>query len=196
MRPVHKTRNILPDGEIIGLYWARDERAIACTADKYEKLLFHIANNVLTDRADCEECLNDTYLGIWNAIPPQRPAVFPAFISKIMRNIATDRYKHRMRSKRVPNALTVSLEEIGDTLSLGDTVDDERNAREIGDLINSYLKTLNDRQRYIFIGRYYMGDTLETIAAELHVNASTVHREVGRIRQGLKEHLERNGVYV
>ena len=113
-----------------------------------------------------------------------------------MRNIATDRYKHRMRSKRVPSALTVSLEEIGDTLSLGDTVDDERNAREIGDLINSYLKTLNDRQRYIFIGRYYMGDTLETIAAELHVNASTVHREVGRIRQGLKEHLERNGVYV
>ncbi len=186
----------LADGQIVELYWARDERAIEYTADKYEKLLLHIAHNILDDHEDCEECLNDTYLGIWNAIPPQRPAVFPAFITKIMRNIATDRYKHHMRSKRVPSALTVSLEEIGDTFSTGDTVDAEQGARELGGLINGYLETLNDRQRYIFIGRYYMGDTLETIAAELHVNASTVHREEGRIRQGLKEYLERNGVYV
>ncbi len=186
----------LEDESILDLYWAREERAIGETDFKYGAFLYRIAYNYLHDRADSEECQNDTYLGIWNSIPPSRPEVFPAYIARIMRNTAIKRYKERTRKMRVPSEMTVSIEELEGVMQGGGTPEEEYTAAELGRLINDYLGTLTDRQQYIFIGRFYMSDTLETIAAELNVNASTVHRELTRIKQDLRTYLERNGVYV
>ena len=90
----------MPDGEIIELYWKREEAAISETDKKYGKYLYRIAYNIVHDELDCEECLNDTYLGTWNRIPPARPNVFQIFLSKIMRNIAVDRFRKNTAKKR------------------------------------------------------------------------------------------------
>ncbi len=186
----------LADEQIIELYWQRDEKAIHETEVKYGKLLFSIAYNILHDRLDCEECKNDTYLGVWNTIPPTRPTMFSAFISKIMRNIAIDKYKEKSSKKRIPAELTVSMEDLRDFLHAGDTPEAEYTAKELGKIISDYVRGLSDRQQFIFMERYYLYSTIESIAEELGVSLSTVHRETEKMKQGLKAHLERNGVYV
>ncbi|MCD7754770.1 MAG: sigma-70 family RNA polymerase sigma factor [Firmicutes bacterium] len=189
-------RTILEDEQIVQLYWTRDETAIQRTDDKYGALMYRVAYNVLHDRQDCEECRNDAYLGVWNAIPPNRPEVLPVFLCKIMRNVALMKFREKTRKKRIPSEMLVSIEDLANTLHSADSPECQCQAAELGRLINGYLAGLTERQQYIFVGRFYMGDTLETIAGGLGVNASTVHREIGKIKQGLKSYLERNDVYV
>lgn len=189
-------KSISSDDEIMDLYWARDDKAIVLTADKYGRFLYRIAYNILHDPSDCEECQNDVYFGIWNAIPPSRPQVFPAFISKIMRNTACKKYKEKTRKKRIPSEMIVSLHEMEDFLHSADSVSTECSADELGEIINDFLSRLSERQQCIFIGRFYMGDTLEVIAEEFCIHVSTVHREIEKIKHRLKSHLERRGIYV
>jgi RNA polymerase sigma-70 factor (ECF subfamily) len=184
------------DEQIIDMYWQRDSDAIRETENKYGHLLWNVANNILGDAQDCEECRNDAYLGIWNAIPSAKPNVFSAFIMQIMRRIAINRYKEKSRKKRVPSQLTVSIEDLENFVSGGRPVEDAYEAEEIGKIISDYVKGLNDRQRYIFIDRYYLAEPVEKTAADLFISIQTVYREVEKIKQGLKDHLERNGVYV
>lgn len=188
-------RLLLKDEEIIALYWARNEEAIRETDRKYGKLLYQQAYNILHDRCDCEECQNDTYLGAWNTIPPERPTSLQAYIVKIMRRIAISRYREKTASKRVPSEMTDCLEELltgnGTLPLLGMEAPD---GSELTDLINEFVRGLPDRQRYIFIGRYYMSDPIDRIARELAVTESTVYRELERLRVLFRQHLERNGV--
>ncbi len=107
---------LISDERIIELYWKRDEKAIHETEVKYGKMLFSIAYNILHDKSDCEECQNDTYLCVWKRIPPIRPVVFSAFISKIMRDISINKYKEKTSKKRIPSELTVSIEDLHDYL--------------------------------------------------------------------------------
>ena len=109
-----KSKGLLADEAIIELYWKRDERAIEETDLKYRKYLYSIAYNIVHDEPDCEECLNDTSFGVWNRIPPARPNAFAAFIGKIMRNIAVDRYRRNTSAKRSPTELEASLDEFGE----------------------------------------------------------------------------------
>ena len=189
-------QTIIDDEQIIELYWQRNENAIQETDKKYGQFLFRIAYNILHDRLDCEECQNDTYLDVWKAIPPTRPTVFPAFITKIMRRIALDRYKEKTAKRRIPSEYTVSMEDIKDTLHSNETVDSEYAAEELGKIISDYVRSLTDRQRYIFIDRFYLAEPVETIAADLSISVSTIYRELENIKQGLKTYLERNEVYV
>ncbi len=186
----------ISDEQIVELYWQRDQQAINETDVKYGKMLFRIAYNILHDRLDSDECKNDTYLGIWDTIPPTRPVVFPAFITQIMRYIAIKRYKQKTSQKRIPSEMTVSLDEIGDILNGDDTPDSELTAIELGRLISAFIRTLSDRQQYIFIGRYYMAETIEYLAEHLHVGVATVHRDIEKIKAGLKNYFERNGVSI
>ena len=186
----------ITDERIVELYWQRDQNAIKETDKKYGKMLIRIAYNILHDMSDCEECQNDTYLRIWNAIPPNRPNPFSAFIYKIMRNSAINKYKEKSRKSRIPSEFTVSIEDLEDSLHSAESPESEISAKELSELINHYLSGLSDRQKYIFIGRFYMGDTLETIAEELKINASTVQRETEKIKKGLKAYLERSGYHV
>ncbi len=181
---------VIADERIIELYWQRDELAIKETDVKYGQFLYRIAYNILHDRLDCEECRNDTYLGIWNAIPPAKPNIFPAFITQIMRRTAIDRYKEKTRTKRIPSELTLSLE------ALDFEIEYEEDASELGKIISDYLRSLTDRQQFMFIGRFYMAEPVESIARDLGVTASAVYKEIGKLRIGLKNHLERNGVYI
>lgn len=107
---------VVADEQIIEMYWQRNELAIQETDKKYGQFLFRIAYNILHDRLDCEECQNDAYIDTWNAIPPTRPIVFSAFITQITRRIALDRYKEKSRKKRIPSELTVSIEDMNETL--------------------------------------------------------------------------------
>ena len=189
-------QTVMADEQIIELYWTRQENAIQETDKKFGQFLFRIANNMLHDRQDSEECQNDTYLGAWNAIPPTRPAVLGAFLVQIMRRIAINRYREKTSKKRIPSELTVALEDAQGTLYHGDSVEVAYEASEVGRLINDYVKTLPDRQRYIFIDRFYLSESVESIADDLKLSPATVYREIDKIKQGLKLHLERNGVYV
>ena len=184
------------DEKIIDMYWQRDPDAIQETDHKYGKLLQNVAYNILYDTLDCEECQNDAYLRIWNSIPNDKPSVFSAFIIQIMRRIAIDRYRMRSSKKRIPSQLTVSIEDLKRSITNGLSVEEAYDAQMLGELITNYIRSLNDRQRYIFMDRYYMAEPVEKTAADLSISVRTTYREIEKIKQGLKEYLERNGVYV
>lgn len=189
-------RGHMTDEQIITLYWNRDEQAIRETDTQYGDLLYHLAYNILHDRCDCEECQNDTYLSIWNAIPPSRPALFQAFITRIMRNIAINRYKEKQTKGRVPSEMTVSMEELLDSLKGEEPFGEEDGLSELGQLINEFVHSLSEKQQYIFIGRYYMTDKVKTIAEELSMTESGVYKELRELRKDFKTFLERNGLRV
>ena len=178
------------------MYWERDPDAIQETDQKYGPMLKNVAYNILFDPEDCEECQNDAYLGIWNAIPSARPAMFPAFIMQITRRIAINRYKEKSRKKRIPSQLTISIEELESAISSGLSVEEEYDAKELGKVISEYIRQLSERQRYIFVDRYYMAESVEKTAEDLGVSPQTVYRELEKIKRGLKKYLEGKGIYV
>ena len=142
------------DEKIIDMFWERDPEAIQKTDQKYGALLRNVAYNILSDSLDCEECQNDTYYGIWNAIPSARPSAFSAFIVQIMRRTAIDRYRKKASKKRIPSQMTVSIEELENAMYNSPSIEEAYEAKEIGKMVSDYVASLNDRQRYIFIDRY------------------------------------------
>ena len=193
MKSQPKNGAVLPDAEIVELYWQRDERAIRETDRKYQAFLLSVAYNILRDGYDCEECLNDTYLGAWNAMPPARPTVLQAFLATIMRRTAIDRYKAKKRQKRVDSELTVALSEVEELLTDGSDPAAELDARELGRVISAYIRSLPKRRRYVFMSRYYMARPIGEIAGLLGCSESTVNKEIAAIKRGLKEALEKEG---
>ena len=185
-----KTREQLSDEEIIELYWSRNEKAIEATDSKYGKYLFTIAYNIVHDKLDCEECVNDTYLGTWNRIPPTRPNAFQIFITKIMRNIAIDKFRKNSADRRIPAEMTVSLGELDDCI-YSESVEDEYKIVEMARILNKYLNELPDKSEFIFVCRYYYADKISEIAKMMKISESTVYRELGQIREGLKALLEK-----
>ena len=186
-------RTPLPDEAIVTLYWNRDETAIEETDFKYKNYLFSVIRNLLTDSMDCEECLNDTYLGTWNAIPPTKPAVLKAFLTTVARRAAIKRYHKARKKSAIPCELTVSLSELEDFLSDDGEVDTAFNGETLGRVLSDFLRSLNTRKRYIFMSRYYIADSIEKIARDLNVSRSTVNKELAAIRKSLKEKLESEG---
>ena len=118
-------KEYLSDETIIDLYWDRKEKAIEETDRKYGKYLFAVAYNIVYDSMDCEECLNDTYLSTWNTIPPKRPTVFQAFLTRIMRNQAVDKFRTRSAAKRIPSELMISLDELEDCIANDLSIEEE-----------------------------------------------------------------------
>lgn len=184
---------ILSDEEIISLYWERNGTAINATDVKYGRYLYTIAQNILNDDLDSEECLNDTYLGTWNSIPPNRPRLFQAFLSKIMRNIALERVRKASASKRIPSEMTMSLEELDECIAFELGEDEKYHLNKLSEIFNAYLDTLTDRQLFVFICRYYYSDPVIKIADMLKLSKNTIFRDLAEIRRGLKEHLEKEG---
>ena len=187
--------DILSDDEIIELYWKRSELAISETDKKYQKYLHTVAYNILHDNMDCEECLNDTYLGAWNAIPPERPSIFQAFLTKIMRNTAVVRYKKNTAKKRLSSQLSISIDEISDSIPYPSSVEEEYLLSELGSIINKFIKDLPERQAFIFICRYYCSDSIINIASMLHVSERTIFNELKDIRYALKKILTKEGYF-
>ena len=193
MKLQDKTISAMPDEQIVELYWQRNERAIKETDIKYKSFLLSVANNIVNDIGDSEECLNDTYLGAWNAIPPARPTMLQAFLATIMRRTAIDCYKSRKRQKRIASELTVSLSELEGIISDDGDICSEIDSKELGSVINDFLRSQSDRRAYIFMSRYYFARPIKEIAKLLEVSEATINKEIAAIKRSLKEKLEKEG---
>ena len=183
----------LDDNTIVSLYWGRDEQAIAETDYKYKKYLYSVAYNVLHDRLDCEECVNDTYLGAWNAMPPSRPNVLKAFLTTIARRIAIKRYHRRLRQRAIPSELTLSFSELEDFVAGDEDIDATFDAERLGRILSDFVRSLSERRQFIFMSRYYVSEPIDTIASNLSLSRSMIHKELAAIRTALKETLESKG---
>ncbi len=190
-----KEETVLPDEAILELYWTRDERAIQATQTKYGTYLCRLANNILANEWDTEECVNDAYLEIWNAIPPHRPQSFLAFISQITRRNAMDRCKQLARGKRIPRDMLVCMDDMNETVS-ATSLQSETAGNELAALISDYLQGLSARRRFIFMERYYAVESVENIAMELGVSASVVYKELKKIKHDLRDFLEKEGITI
>ena len=188
-----KIRTPLDDEKIIDLYWDRDEQAIDETEFKYKNYLYVIIYNILNEKLDCEECLNDTYLGAWNTIPPTKPSVLKAFLTTITRRIAIKRYHSNLKQSVIPSEMTVSLSELQDFVAGDGDVDSEFDAKRLGRVISDFVRSLSERRQFIFISRYYLADPIDTIASDLGLSCSMVNKELAAIRSALKEKLESEG---
>ena len=144
----------MKDAEIVALYWERNEAAIQQTQQKYGAYLLKVAYNILSDFEDSRECVNDTYFGLWNAIPKERPSPFSVFASRITRNLALKKYEYLSAEKRKPEAIC-SFEELGDCVSGKEYVESEAENRRIEQLIDTFLCQIGEEKRNIFLCRYW-----------------------------------------
>jgi RNA polymerase sigma-70 factor (ECF subfamily) len=183
----------MSDEEIIALYWQRDENAIRATDAKYRDYLMAIARNIVRDLRDCEECLNDTYLDAWNAIPPKRPTLLQAFLATIMRRTAIDRYRANTRDKRVPTDAIDSFDELEYVIAGGEQPAKMAEAEHLAALISGYVRTLSRRRKYVFMARYFAARSIAEVAEALSCSEATVNRDIARIRDELRTLLEKEG---
>ena len=188
--------NTLPDEKIIELYWNRDEKAIRETDKKYGNYLYSIAYNIVNDRLDTEECVNDTYLGTWERIPPARPNVFHVFLARIIRNIAVSKFRRNTAQKRIPSEMQISLDELDECMASSPSAEEDYFVEKVAAILNDYLSSLSRRRELIFVCRYYYADKISNIAKMLGLSENSIYRELVVIRQGLKEELEKEGYFL
>ncbi|MBP5606055.1 MAG: sigma-70 family RNA polymerase sigma factor [Ruminiclostridium sp.] len=186
----------MEDQEIIELYFSRDEAAIAQTRVRYEGYLRRIALNILANNEDAEECINDTYLNAWNSIPPNRPARLSAYLGAIVRNLAITVFRKRNSASHAGSQYALSLDELGECVSDGETPEEQFESGLVTKAINDYLRSLRPETRIIFICRYYYGDSVSDIAGYFGAGISKIKSSLFRTRQGLREHLEKEGIKV
>ena len=184
----------MTDLQIIDLYFARSEMAIRETDAKYGRLCHSIAYNILHNDQDSEECVNDTYVGVWNAIPPTRPGNLMAFVSKIARNLALKRLEALTRQKRSPGVV-VSLEELAEVLADGE-ISDGVSDGELGKRISDFLRGEKEVARNVFIRKYYFFDSVADIAARYGFTESKVKSMLYHTRIKLKNYLIKEGITV
>ncbi len=182
----------MDDCVIVQLYWDRNEIAITHTQQKYGPYLMKIAVNILADREDSLESVNDTYLAAWNSMPPQRPAVLSTYLGKLTRRISIDLLRKKSSQKRGGGEYALSLEELGDCVS-GSAPQQELEAKLLAEAIASFLQTQSEQTRHVFVGRYYYMDPVKEIARYCRISESKVKILLYRARQGLREHLEKEG---
>ena len=187
---------MLEDQEIIQLFWNRSENAIIQTTEKYGKYCFTIAWNILYNREDSDECVNDTFLHAWNAIPPQKPGILKAFLGKITRNLALNRYESYHTLKRGAGQVSYCLEELAECIA--DTSDTESvvDRMALTECLNNFLATLKAEERTIFVRRYWYVCSVSDIAKDYGYSESKIKMTLLRTRNKLKEALEREGFSV
>lgn len=182
----------MEDSGILALYFARDERAVAETAEKYGGRCYAVSYQILRSREDAEECVNDTYIKAWNAIPPQRPAYLGAFLQKIARNLALTLYQAAHAQKRGSGQVLALTEELADCVTGNPEAAVEQ--AELSRILDQFLRTLPDRDQYIFLRRYWHADGIGEIAVRCHLAAGTVKSSLYRSRQKLKAYLLERGI--
>lgn len=184
----------MKDNEIIDLYWERKETAITESADKYGSYCHSISYNILHNNEDAEECVNDTWLGAWKSMPPQRPERLSTYLGKITRNLSLNRFKKYTAEKRGLGQTELVLSE------LEDCIPDETSVEQIVDelilvkAINDFLYAQPEQKRNIFIRRYWYLFPIKDIAAVYDMSESKVASLLFRMRNDLKTHLEKEGI--
>lgn len=184
----------LDDMQIIDLYFDRDEQAIKETDVKYGKLCFCIADNILSNDEDSEECVNDTYFSLWNSIPPTRPNNFVAYICQIVRNLSLKKLSFNLAMKRTPNMI-VSFSELEEILP-DDHIDPNIGDEGIGKLISDFLSKEKEDSRNVFIRKYYFFDSIRDIAKRYSFTESKVKNMLFHTRNRLRKYLKEEGIEV
>ena len=183
----------MDDAKIVQLYWDRNERAITATADKYGNYCASIAKNILGNREDAEECVNDTYLNAWNSMPPHRPSILSTFLGKIVRNLSFNRYKYNAADKRGGGQVTVVLDEIAEFVSDADSVEQEIDRKELVKAIDDFLDRLPADKEKIFVCRYWYFDSISDIARRFRMTENNVSVTLNRLRLKLHNYLLERG---
>ncbi|MBQ8403609.1 MAG: sigma-70 family RNA polymerase sigma factor [Clostridia bacterium] len=183
----------MEDSDILALYFARDERAIEETQKKYGRYCRTVAYNVFANEADAEETVNDTYLGAWNSIPPQRPRIFSAFLAKITRNLALKKQRANMAARRGGEA-ELTLLELCECVPASSDVEKEMEARELSAVIDTFLRGLPETERRVFMRRYWYMDSIDDICLAHGFTEGKVKMLLSRTRKKLLERLVKEGV--
>ena len=185
----------MTDAEIIRLFFERSEQAIEELAKAHGSAAARVARNILGSERDAEECLNDTYLAVWNAIPPQEPAPLRTFVCRIARNLAAAKY-HANTAKKRNSRYDAALDELEECLSDGGSVEDAYDAKELSEAINAFLAALSYSDRFLFVRRYWYSDSVQNIAALTGSTANSVAVRLYRLREKLRHHLIKEGLLV
>ena len=182
------------DCEIVALYWQRDERAITETDRKYGAFCRRVALNILSLREDAEECVNDTYHAAWNAMPDKRPERLGLFLGCLTRHAAISRLRAEQSQKRGGAEIELMLDELAEVLPAEGDPAREAESRELGEAIKRYVNSLDETGRHVFLGRYFYGLPVTTIAARCGFTESKTKSLLHRLRVRLRKHLEKEGL--
>ncbi len=186
----------MTDEAIVGLFWERDERAIEESKAQYDRYLTAVAVNIVGDREDADECVNDTLLAAWDAIPPHKPKNLKTFLGKLARRIAIDAFRRRHRDKRAASEYALSLDELADCLPDTDSPEQEVDAKALSEAINAFLRALPQDKRRVFIGRYFYLDPLSAVAEYCGMSEAKAKSLLFRLRRELKAYLQQEGFFV
>ena len=182
----------MEDREIIELYWRRSERAIVCSEEKYGAYCRAVARQILRSLEDTEECVSDTWLAAWNAMPPHRPAVLRTFLGRLTRNLAVNRRIYDGAQKRGGGEVSLALDELRECAG-GDTAEEAFEAAELGRLIDRFLRGLSASECNLFLRRYWYLDSIDMLAARYGLRPGAVKTRLHRTREKLRTFLRKEG---
>lgn len=186
---------VMEDSKIIDLFWNKDENAIKETSFKYGAYCFTVANNILNNKEDSDECVNDTWLKVWNSIPPLRPARLKIYLAKITRNISINRYNARSAKKRGGGEITIVLDELSQCISCETDIVSEYEEKELRESIRSFVRTLPERDADVFVRRYFFTESVAEISERYKLTENNVTVILSRTRKKLKNHLIKEGFF-
>lgn len=185
----------MEDSKILSLYLNRDEGAVEATAKKYGGYCAGIAGNILDSREDIEEVLNDTWLRAWSTIPPERPIHLKLYLARIARNLSYDKFRAQSRNKRGGGTITVALEELAECVPDHGQPGDALDARELQKAVDRFLGTVPDRDREMFLRRYFHVEDISAVAKAMDIRETAVRTVLSRTRKKLKKYLEKEELY-
>ena len=185
----------MEDSKIVELYWHKNENAIKETNSKYGAYCFAIADNILHNKEDSEECVNDTWLNAWNAMPPQKPTKLQMFLAKIIRNLSFNRFNARSAEKRGGGEIVLVLDELAECLASESDVISEYEAKELGQCIRRFVGSLPERDGNVFVRRYFFTEPVAEIAKRYDLTENNVMVILSRIRTKLKKNLIKEGFW-
>ena len=183
----------MEDKQIVALYWKREERAITASEEKYGPVCRSVSYNILQSRPDAEECVNDTWHRAWNTMPPQRPNSLRAYLCRIVRNLSIDRWRQRYSAKRGGGmeALVLELEECVPAVP---SAEEQWEAQEVARAVERWLQALDEEERDLFLRRYWCGEAVKELATGLGCSSNGLAQRLRRLRQSLRQALEKEGV--
>lgn len=184
----------MTDEKILNLLFQRSQQGLAEAREKYGEKLFRLADNILGNRLDADECVNDAFLAAWNSIPPQRPEPFLPWLYATVRNIAMNRCRANTALKRGGGWLPVAFDELRDVTGNEDTPEKALDRQELIRGLNRFLSQISPKDRALFLGRYYAGETYGAMAQRLHMTEHSCQARVSRLRKKLKNHLKKEGL--
>lgn len=183
----------MDDDRLIEAFFARSERAIDELSARYGTLCIRTAENILGDRRDAEECVNDAYLAVWHAIPPARPKPLAGYVCRIVRNLAVKRYRSNTAKKR-NGTYDAALDELSEILPDSARVEDGPEAKELAAAVNAFLATREKKDRIMFVRRYWHADRIAQIAALFGMREHAVSVRLSRTRKALQAYLIKEGI--